>query len=108
MPPRRRSARAGAAAHADASPPPPPRRGRAPAAAKRARTSARHVSLSPPRRFYVGPAISVYQNSGDPNSNWAAWEARRAWGGLRPTTMGGERERKGEGRGEDKDGPLAP
>ena len=38
--------------------------------------------------FYVGFAISTYQNSGDPNTNWGAWERGRTALGCRPIRNG--------------------
>ena len=46
-------------------------------------------ALPPPRRFLVGTALSVYQNSGGPDTNWSVFEGTRAWGGLRPAILGG-------------------
>ena len=47
------------------------------------------LSFPPPRRFLVGTALSVYQNSGGPDTNWSVFERTRAWGGLRPAVLGG-------------------
>lgn len=46
----------------------------------------------PPRlwRLQVGFAISTYQNSGDPNTNWGHWETRRGLLGT-PTIKNGDR-----------------
>lgn len=46
----------------------------------------------PPRlwRLQVGFAISTYQNSGDPNTNWGHWETRRGLLGT-PTIRNGDR-----------------
>lgn len=40
--------------------------------------------------FRVGFAISVYQNSGDDNSNWGEFERRRGWLGF-PNIRGGHK-----------------
>ncbi len=38
--------------------------------------------------FFVGTAISTFQNSGDPNCNWGAWEKQRKFCYLMPTING--------------------
>lgn len=59
---------------------PPPSRRRPPPSSS--------LSFPPPRRFLVGTALSVYQNSGGPDTNWSVFEGKRAWGGLRPAILG--------------------
>ena len=67
------------------------RRRRAPGSSSAGATATTSASLSfpPPRRFLVGTALSVYQNSGGPDTNWSVFEKTRAWGGLRPAILGG-------------------
>ena len=43
------------------------------------------------KRFLIGTAISVYQNSGDPASQWDHFQGRRVLGGLLPSIMNGDR-----------------
>ena len=43
------------------------------------------------KRFLIGTAISVYQNSGDPASQWDHFQGRRVLGGLLPAIMNGDR-----------------
>jgi beta-glucosidase len=72
--------------------------GRGRAGAGDAQTRARPASQPPPprRRFLVGPALSVWQNSGDAPgdrvSNWGRWShpGASAWGGLRPSILHGD------------------
>ena len=43
------------------------------------------------KKFLIGTAISVYQNSGDPASQWDHFQGRRVLGGLLPSIMNGDR-----------------
>ena len=52
---------------------------------------ARTEAASDRKRFLIGTAISVYQNSGDPASQWDHFQDRRVLCGLMPAIMNGDR-----------------
>ena len=43
------------------------------------------------KKFLMGTAISVYQNSGDPASQWDHFQGRRVLCGLLPSIMNNDR-----------------
>ncbi len=52
---------------------------------------ARTEAASDRKGFLIGTAISVYQNSGDPASQWDHFQDRRVLCGLMPAIMNGDR-----------------